>query len=79
MIVQSIQPSYVTYIRQSDEDCPDIDDCQLLDRLNKCTLLEARTTIESGTTGLRTWAAGLVLAEYLEQHKGANARAHFLS
>ncbi|KAH7922694.1 hypothetical protein BV22DRAFT_1037234 [Leucogyrophana mollusca] len=29
------------------------------------TLLESRTTIESGTTGLRTWRASLVLAQYL--------------
>ncbi|KAF8559946.1 hypothetical protein OG21DRAFT_1400944 [Imleria badia] len=32
------------------------------------TLLESRTTIEAGTTGLRTWRAGLVLAQYLIQH-----------
>jgi len=29
------------------------------------TLLESRTTIESGTTGLRTWLASQVLAQYL--------------
>ncbi|KAG1757061.1 hypothetical protein EDB19DRAFT_1655580 [Suillus lakei] len=29
------------------------------------TLLESRTTIESGTTGLRTWSASFVLASYL--------------
>jgi predicted nicotinamide N-methyase len=29
------------------------------------TLLESRTTIESGTTGLRTWYASFVLASYL--------------
>ena len=32
------------------------------------TLLESRTTIEAGTTGLRTWKASLVLAQYLIQH-----------
>ncbi|KAN0100241.1 putative methyltransferase domain containing protein [Tylopilus felleus] len=32
------------------------------------TLLESRTTIEGGTTGLRTWRASLVLARYLIQH-----------
>ncbi|KAI0363050.1 hypothetical protein BV20DRAFT_1040100 [Pilatotrama ljubarskyi] len=32
------------------------------------TLLESRTTIESGTTGLRTWSASLVLAQYLLNH-----------
>ncbi|TFY71174.1 hypothetical protein EVG20_g1823 [Dentipellis fragilis] len=30
--------------------------------LNAITLLESRTTIESGTTGLRTWTASFVLA-----------------
>ncbi|KAH0837947.1 hypothetical protein J3R83DRAFT_6182 [Lanmaoa asiatica] len=34
------------------------------------TLLESRTTIEAGTTGLRTWRASLVLAHYLIQHPG---------
>ncbi|KAH9849275.1 hypothetical protein C2E23DRAFT_870795 [Lenzites betulinus] len=29
------------------------------------TLLESRTIIEGGTTGLRTWSASLVLAQYL--------------
>lgn len=32
------------------------------------TLLESRTTIEAGTTGLRTWQASLVLAQYLIHH-----------
>ncbi|KAI0673724.1 putative methyltransferase-domain-containing protein [Trametes maxima] len=32
---------------------------------SKATLLESRTTIESGTTGLRTWSASLILAQYL--------------
>ncbi|KAG9313980.1 putative methyltransferase-domain-containing protein [Chiua virens] len=32
------------------------------------TLLESRTMIEAGTTGLRTWRASLVLAQYLIQH-----------
>ncbi|KAF9469744.1 putative methyltransferase-domain-containing protein [Collybia nuda] len=32
------------------------------------TLLESRTTIESGTTGLRTWLASFVLSEYLINH-----------
>lgn len=34
------------------------------------TLLESRTTIESGTTGLRTWRASFVLAQYLIAHPG---------
>ncbi|KAJ7070563.1 putative methyltransferase-domain-containing protein [Mycena amicta] len=31
----------------------------------KTTLLESRTMIEAGTTGMRTWLASLVLAQYL--------------
>lgn len=34
------------------------------------TLLESRTTIEAGTTGLRTWRASFVLARYLIAHPG---------
>ncbi|KAH7097537.1 S-adenosyl-L-methionine-dependent methyltransferase [Auriculariales sp. MPI-PUGE-AT-0066] len=31
------------------------------------TLLEARTTIQDGTTGLRTWGASLMMCQYLQQ------------
>lgn len=34
------------------------------------TLLESRTTIESGTTGLRTWLASFVLSQYLINNPG---------
>ncbi len=34
------------------------------------TLLESGTTIENGTTGLRTWSASFALAEYLRKHSG---------
>ncbi|KIO26496.1 hypothetical protein M407DRAFT_24217 [Tulasnella calospora MUT 4182] len=34
------------------------------------TLLESRTTIEAGTTGLRTWQAAFVFANWLLQHPG---------
>ena len=37
-------------------------------RYSKATLSENRTTIEKGTTGLRTWLASFVLAEYLISH-----------
>lgn len=34
------------------------------------TLLEARTTIEAGTTGLRTWKAAFSFAEWLLHYPG---------
>jgi hypothetical protein len=36
----------------------------------RTTLLESRTTIERGTTGLRTWLASHVLAQYLVHNPG---------
>ncbi|TRM65836.1 hypothetical protein BD626DRAFT_192807 [Schizophyllum amplum] len=36
-----------------------------LDDYRTLTLRESRTTIQDGTTGLRTWLASLVLSEYL--------------
>lgn len=38
---------------------------------SSATLLESRTTIEGGTTGLRTWTASFPLAQYLIQNPGA--------
>jgi hypothetical protein len=35
------------------------------------TLMESRTTIESGTTGLRTWLASFSLSRYLMSHPGS--------
>lgn len=34
------------------------------------TSLQSRTTVESGTTALRTWLASQVLAQYLTKHPG---------
>ncbi|KIP11780.1 hypothetical protein PHLGIDRAFT_63116 [Phlebiopsis gigantea 11061_1 CR5-6] len=48
-------PSYFTYIWRSRE-------CH---KYESATLMESRTTIESGTTGLKTWRASLVLSQYL--------------
>ncbi|KAJ7110321.1 hypothetical protein C8R43DRAFT_1139336 [Mycena crocata] len=36
-----------------------------LDTFHTTTLLESRTIIETGTTGMRTWLASLILAQYL--------------
>lgn len=38
--------------------------------IRRITLLESRTTIEQGTTGLKTWPAAHALAEWLEKHPG---------
>ncbi|KAH9897817.1 putative methyltransferase-domain-containing protein [Cubamyces lactineus] len=56
--------SYVTYLWPSEHP---VANCVYPGCAN-ATLLESRTTIESGTTGLRTWSASLVLAEYLLFH-----------
>lgn len=39
-----------------------------LSKYETVTLLESRRMIESGTTGLRTWGASLVLAQYLSKN-----------
>ncbi|PFH52345.1 hypothetical protein AMATHDRAFT_140300 [Amanita thiersii Skay4041] len=41
-----------------------------LDNLFRFTLLESRTMIENGTTGLRTWKASFVLGEFLLLNPG---------
>ncbi|CAK5280722.1 unnamed protein product [Mycena citricolor] len=51
--------SYITYIWQPPGD---------EDSYETTTLRESRTLIESGTTGLRTWLASFVLAQYLVAH-----------
>ncbi|KAF7337698.1 Protein-lysine N-methyltransferase EFM3 [Mycena sanguinolenta] len=43
-----------------------------LDEYQTTTILESRTMIESGTTGLRTWLASLILAQYLILNPGAD-------
>ncbi|KAH9486393.1 Protein-lysine N-methyltransferase EEF2KMT [Psilocybe cubensis] len=39
-----------------------------LSQYQTTTLLESRTTIENGTTGLRTWMASFVLSHYVIKH-----------
>ncbi|KAI0347973.1 hypothetical protein BDW22DRAFT_1479856 [Trametopsis cervina] len=53
-------PSYFTYMWSTGSSI----------KYETATLLESRTTIESGTTGMKTWRASLVLAQYLLQHGG---------
>ncbi|KAI0684765.1 putative methyltransferase-domain-containing protein [Cytidiella melzeri] len=49
-------PSFFTYIWHSDTG------------YEFGTLMESRTTIECGTTGMKTWRASLLLAQYLIRH-----------
>ena len=73
--VRSSAPSYVTYIWRdslatgSVRLTPEV----TIENCRKCTLSEARTIIESGTTGLRTWTASFVLAEYLTKQRSEGA------
>lgn len=62
------EQSYVTYIWKSDN-IVHTDDI-IYPGYAHVTLLESRTTIESGTTGLRTWPASLALAHYVIAHPG---------
>ncbi|KAF9024092.1 hypothetical protein BDZ89DRAFT_1017730 [Hymenopellis radicata] len=65
---QPPSPSYVTYYWRLNPECdanaPSIDFSQYIG----ATLLESRTLIESGTTGLRTWLSAFQLAHYLISH-----------
>lgn len=56
--------TYTTYLWKTHQPCYG----SLGSNLASVTLLESRTTIEGGTTGLRTWSASYVLAEYLLSH-----------
>ncbi|KAM5532252.1 hypothetical protein V8D89_014091 [Ganoderma adspersum] len=56
-------PSYVTYLWPSDSQT--FGARTVYPSCSNATLLESRTTIEAGTTGLRTWSASLVLGQYL--------------
>ncbi|KAI0257246.1 hypothetical protein BJV78DRAFT_1272308 [Lactifluus subvellereus] len=61
-------PSFIThYWRAAPLSCPLVstDNISSLMEHRSVTLFESRTTIESGTTGLRTWRASFVLAQYL--------------
>ena len=55
-------PSYVTHYLQL---CPETPNA-----IHRVTLLESRTTIEQGTTGLKTWPAAHALAAWLGKHPG---------
>ena len=55
-------PSYITHYLQLFPDTPDV--------IHRVTLLESRTIIEQGTTGLKTWPAAHALAEWLGKHPG---------
>ncbi|RPD82244.1 hypothetical protein L226DRAFT_20556 [Lentinus tigrinus ALCF2SS1-7] len=58
------QPSYLTYLWPTTR----VMERPVYPGYASATLLESRTTIEAGTTGLRTWSASLVLAQYILTH-----------
>ena len=59
--------TYVTYLWKS----PDVQSPSICPGIASVTLLESRTLIERGTTGLTTWTASISLAEFLIKHPGA--------
>jgi hypothetical protein len=66
------QPSYLTYflpLNTANSLGNELDEIDVGSML-RLTMHESRTTIESGTTGLRTWPASLVLAEFLSSNPG---------
>ncbi|KAJ8084656.1 hypothetical protein PM082_003431 [Marasmius tenuissimus] len=67
-IRQSPTKSFITHLWKSESSAECSDGDIDLASFQTTTLHESRTTIESGTTGLRTWGASLRLAEYLIAH-----------
>lgn len=64
-------PSFVTYTyEEHNHDSVNHPEEYLFGKYRKCTLLEAGTLIQSGTTGLRSWTASFVLADYLLSRRG---------
>ena len=65
-------PAYTTRIWMDTTNPNHPDSLKIGESLNYnfITVLDAQTTIESGTTGLRTWPASLLLAEVLISHPG---------
>lgn len=64
--------SYVTYFWTTSNSADESDNEMDPKNLHTITVLESRTTIENGTTGLRTWRASHVLARYLILHPGTD-------
>ncbi|KAI0308108.1 hypothetical protein B0F90DRAFT_1680221 [Multifurca ochricompacta] len=65
-VVSPPTPSFVTYywnltVRSGSLASTDA----IFPEYHSVTLFESRTTIENGTTGLRTWRASLILAQFL--------------
>lgn len=75
MLISTYGPpaqSYVTHYWMVDSETTAVVSQGVVDLANfrTITLLESRTTTESGTTGLRTWLASKTLAQYLISHPG---------
>jgi hypothetical protein len=62
--------SYVTQFWRIDNSMDDEKNIINTADFQSATLLESRTTVENGTTGLRTWLASQVLAQHLISHPG---------
>ncbi|VDB84326.1 unnamed protein product [Peniophora sp. CBMAI 1063] len=67
-LVSAPPPSYVTHYWEPRSTRRDLPPENTICGRVSVTLFESRTTIESGTTGLRTWRASFVLARYLIAH-----------
>lgn len=74
--------SYVTHYWRpqnlSGQSCGDSPKLVDLTQYQTATLFESRRIIESGTTGLRTWRASFILAQYLIRHPGEHVLAMYV-
>lgn len=59
--------TYITYLWKAS----DIRSSSICPGIASATLLESRTLIERGTTGLKTWTASISIAEFLFRNPGA--------
>jgi hypothetical protein len=70
-VLRPPEPSFITYLWRLGANLDnEFEDTIDLEQWHSITLYESRTVIERGTTGLRTWLASLVLAQYLAENPG---------
>jgi len=63
-------PSYVTYLYTWPFNQDNLGPEKVLAGKRLITLLESHTTIEAGTTGLKTWDASFTLGEWILSNPG---------